>query len=213
MNGVQGCARTGARSDCRARRPSSAHKQRGLVLCLEELEDRTLPSINSFDFTGNALTLQGNAAYAATALNLTDGGANEAGSAFYSMPVNVNNFASDFSFQLTNPVAGGLTFTVQGNGPAALGGGGSGLGYQEIANSLAIKFDLGSSTGVLNSTALLEGGTTITTQAISFSPSGINLYSEDLFAVHVAYDGSTLTVRETVPPPPSAPPRPIPRWP
>ena len=50
-------------------------------------------------------------------LQLTNGGLNQAGSAFYATPVNIQSFTTDFTFQLSNPVADGITFTIQNVGP------------------------------------------------------------------------------------------------
>ena len=75
-------------------------------------------------------------------LQLTNGGYYQAGSAFYSTPVPISAFTTDFTFQLSNPVADGITFTIQGVGPTALGGDDQNLGYGGIKNSVAIKFDI-----------------------------------------------------------------------
>ncbi len=56
-------------------------------------------------------------------LQLTNGGLGEAGSAFYATPVNIQQFTTQFTFQLSNPSADGITFTIQNAGPTALGGG------------------------------------------------------------------------------------------
>ena len=53
-------------------------------------------------------------------LQLTNGGFYEAGSAFYTTPVPISAFTTDFTFQLSNPMADGITFTIQGVGPTAI---------------------------------------------------------------------------------------------
>ena len=57
----------------------------------------------------------------------------QAGSVFASTPVDVTRFHTRFTFEITpgylNRPADGLTFTIQGNGPTALGGTGGDLGY------------------------------------------------------------------------------------
>jgi len=98
-------------------------------------------------FAPGALTLNGGAVFNGTRLRLTDGNVNEARSAFFTAPVNVQQFTTSFDFQLTNPAADGFTFTIQGNGPTALGQVGGGLGYAGIPNSVAVKFDLYSNQG------------------------------------------------------------------
>ena len=49
--------------------------------------------------------------------------------------VNISQFTNDFAFQLVNPNADGITFTIQNAGLTALGGMGGSLGYAGIANS------------------------------------------------------------------------------
>ena len=82
-----------------------------------------------------------------TRLQLTNGGLSQAGSAFWATPVNIQAFTTDFIFQLSNPIADGITFTIQNNGPTALGQSGGGLGYAGIGKSIAIKFDLHNNAG------------------------------------------------------------------
>jgi len=148
-------------------------------------------------FTSSGLTLNGSASISGTRLRLTDGGTGEARSAFFSTPVNVQSFTNDFSFQLTKPNADGFTFTIQGNSPSALGGGGGGLGYRTIANSVAVGFQL-YSTVLGNIEVSLTGDWTngaspSATPGTSTTGSGVNLRSGDLMNVHMTYDGTTLT--------------------
>jgi hypothetical protein len=133
-------------------------------------------------------------------LQLTDGLANEAGSAFYYTPVSVQTFTTDFSFQLSNPSGEGIAFVIQNAsaGSAAIGSNGAGLGYAGIANSLAIKFDLVSDAGEgPDSTGLYTGGATPTVPAIDLSSTGINLHSDDQMSVHLTYNGTTLSMTIT----------------
>jgi len=128
-------------------------------------------------------------------LQLTNGGTSEAGSAFYATPVNIQQFTTNFTFQLSNPSADGMTFTIQNNGPGALGGYGGGLGYQGISNSLAIKFDLYSNKGEgPDSTGLYTGGASPTLPAINLTGTGIDLHSGDYINATLTYDGTNLTV-------------------
>ena len=62
-------------------------------------------------------------------LQLTNGGQYQSGTAFYAKPVDIRQFTTDFTFQLSNPAADGITFTIQKAGPTALGGKGAGLGF------------------------------------------------------------------------------------
>ncbi len=147
-------------------------------------------------FDGVGMTLNGGAALNGTRLRLTDGGVRENRTAFFTVPVNVQQFSTSFSFQLTNPNADGITFTIQGVGPKALGGGGDGsLGYTGIANSVAVKFDLYDDLGEgINSTGLYVNGVPPTIPAVNLSSTGINLHSGDIFNAQLSYNGAILTV-------------------
>jgi hypothetical protein len=123
----------------------------------------------------------------------------------------VSNFDTTFTFQMhggTLPSADGMAFVLQGNSPHALGGAGGGLGYGSdtpggpvgIPNSIAVKFDLFSNAGEgTDSTGLFTGGHSPTIglippdQSIDLTGSGIDLHSQDVFQVHLTYDGTTLT--------------------
>jgi len=135
-------------------------------------------------------------------LRLTDGGFNEASSAFFTTLVNVQSFTNDFSFQLTSPNGDGFTFTIQNSGLTALGPSGGGLGYGPglpggtpgIGKSVAVKFDLTSNDGEGNdSTGMYTNGASPTIPAIDMTSSGVNLHSGDVMNVHMTYDGMTLT--------------------
>ena len=126
---------------------------------------------------------------------MTDGNPNEARSAFFTTPVNVQQFSTGFDFQLTNPNADGFTFTIQGSGPTALGTVGGGLGYGGIPTSVAVKFDLYNNAGEgPDSTGLYTNGAVPTVPAINLSSTGINLHSGDIFNAQLTYNGATLTV-------------------
>ncbi len=146
-------------------------------------------------FAPGGLTLN-SASYNGTRLRLTDTThSGEQRSAFFTTPVNVQQFSTRFDFQLTNPVADGFTFTIQGGGPTAKGGGGENLGYGGIPESVAVKFDLFSNAGEgADSTGLYTDGATPTTPAIDLSSTGINLHSGDTFNAQLAYNGTVLTV-------------------
>ncbi len=87
------------------------------------------------------LTLNGSAV-AQCRLELTTGGLNQAGSVFWNAPINIQAFTTNFEFQLSNAQGNGFTFTIQNVGPTALGGSSAGLGYQDILNSVAVKFNI-----------------------------------------------------------------------
>ena len=162
------------------------------------------PGATGIDFTSGfassagLMILNGYTQLNDSRLQLTDGMAGEAGSAWYVYPVNIQNFTNDFTFQLSNPVANGITFTIQNNGTNALGGNGSALGYAPISNSVAIKFDFYTPVGNgKDSTGLYVNGATPTTPAIDLSATGINLNSDDDMSVHMVYNGTTLTMTIT----------------
>ena len=158
----------------------------------------------AFDFSSGfaqdqaALQFNGNAALSGTSIELTDGGTNEAGSAYYGTPVNIQTFTTDFNFQLTNANADGFTFTIQNGAPTALGASGGSLGYAGIGASVAVKFDLFNNRGEgPNSTGIYVDGASPNLPAIDLTSSGINLHSGDKMDAHIAYDGTTLTLTIT----------------
>ena len=153
---------------------------------------------NGFSGAQSSISFNNSAQLNDTRLQLTDGGKIEVGSAFYKTPVYVSNFMTDFTFQLSNPVADGFTFTIQGVGPTALGLLGGNLGYGGIAKSVAVKFDLYNNSGEgSNSTGLYTNGVSPTVPAINLSNSGIDLHSGDTMSAHITYNGSVLTMTIT----------------
>jgi hypothetical protein len=157
---------------------------------------------------GNAqgMTLNGSAAWSGTRLRLTNGGGSQAGSAFYNTPVNVQSFRTTFTFQLTQPNADGITFTIQNNQPTALGGTGGGLGFgpdpggdpSSIPNSVCVKFDLYSNNGEgVNSTGVFTNGVPPFTPAVDLTGTGIDLHSGNVFRVTMTYNGTQLAVSIT----------------
>ena len=140
-------------------------------------------------------------------LELTDGGSYEAGSAFWTTPVNIQSFTTNFTFQLTSAVADGFTFTIQNAGATALGNLGGGLGYGVnpnggttggITKSIAIKFDIYSNSGEgSDSTGIFTNGASPTNPAVSLTSSGIVLSSGDTISAQLIYNGTTLTLNLT----------------
>ncbi|HET6328456.1 MAG TPA: fibronectin type III domain-containing protein [Planctomycetaceae bacterium] len=167
------------------------------------------------DFSGgfagstNKLTYNGSVAINGNKLELTNGGALQAGSAFSSTAVHVSNFTTQFTFKTTagSNTADGFTFTIQGVGPTALGSRGGALGYSvatngtgtKIGQSVAVKFDLFDNSGEgANSTGLYTNGAVPTnTGSINLTPSGINLHNGNPILAQLTYDGTTLTVTLT----------------
>jgi hypothetical protein len=146
-------------------------------------------------FTPNGLTLNGAAAVSGGVLQLTGNQPSQASAAFYPTPVSTASFSTDFAFQLLDPLAEGITFTIQGDGPKAIGSNGGGLGYQGIGKSIALKFDLKDTDGEgVDSTGIYVDGAPPTVPATSLAASGIDLHSGDVFALHVSYDGTTESI-------------------
>jgi hypothetical protein len=141
-------------------------------------------------------------------LQLTNGGTNEAASAFFTTPMDIRNFTTDFSFQLSDATADGITFTIQNSsaGATALGPYGGGLGYGPdtpggtpgIGNSIAVKFDIYNNAGEGDdSTGLYTDGASPTTPFVDLTSSGINLDQGDTIDAHITYNGTTLTMTLT----------------
>ncbi len=167
----------------------------------------TAASVNfSAGFTASGMTFNGSTQLNGTRLRLTDGGASEASSAFFNTLQNVQLFTTSFSFQLTNPNADGMTFTIQNTGLTALSGNGGGLGYGSfspsngvvgIGNSVAVKFDLYNNAGEgTNSVGLYTNGASPTIPAVTLG-GGVNLHSGDVFNTQITYNGTTLTLTIT----------------
>jgi subtilisin family serine protease len=171
------------------------------------------------------LTANGSMIFAGTAAQLTSGAPgvfNQAGSFFTTSRVDITSFVTSFTFQLTagtNPVGNGITFTIQGTSPTALGPLGGGLGYgpdqpntgqRGIRNSVAVKFKtivnvVGQETG--NDTGLFTDGRSPTVPEagsgdvlMPLDAAVIDLHSQDPFQVLMTYDGATLhvTITDTV---------------
>ena len=154
--------------------------------------------VNGFSTSQSSMTFNGSTGLNDTRLQLTNGGLNQAGSAWFNTPVNITNFTNDFAFQLENADADGITFTIQNTGPTAIGGFGAGLGYAGIGKSVAIKFDLYNNNGEGDdSTGLYQNGAAPYTPFIDLSNSGIDLHNGDTFSVHMTYNGATLAMSIT----------------
>jgi hypothetical protein len=156
----------------------------------------------STGFTSSTnLALVGGPTLAAGALALTDGGHYEARAIWYSTPVNIQRFTTDFTFQITPAAANatdGMTFTIQNQGLTAHGGMGGSLGYQGVKPSVAVKFDTFNNSGEgVNSTGFYTNGAAPTVPATDLTPSGVNLHSGHVMHAHLTYDGTTLTLTLT----------------
>ncbi len=153
------------------------------------------PSVPNYPVGLDAKQLWMNgSALSGTSLLMINNQRNKASSAYFTTPVNVESFTSDFDFQLTDAAANGFTFVLQNQGLTATGLSGEGLGYVNIPNSVAIKFDFYNSAGQGNdTTGVFVNGALPTVPAINLAGSKLELNSGDEMHVHVAYDGTTLT--------------------
>jgi hypothetical protein len=151
-------------------------------------------------FSSTGLALNGVAQLSGTRLRLTNGGTKEAGSGFFTTPLNVRSFTTNFTFQLTNPHGDGIAFVIQNAGTTALGPLGGGLGYGGtggIRTSVAVKFDLYNNSGEgTNSTGMYIDGASPTVPATTLG-SNVSLHSGDVFNVQITYDGNALTMTIT----------------
>lgn len=160
-----------------------------------------------FSSSASVMTFNGSVGLDDTRLQLTSGAVNQKGSAWFNTPQNIQNFTNDFSFQLSNPSADGMTFAIQNNSLTALGpavGGGLGYGPSDpggavgIGKSIAIKFDLYDNDGEgNNSTGLYTNGASPTVPSTNLNGSAINLHSGDEMSVHMVYNGTTLSMTIT----------------
>lgn len=157
-------------------------------------------------FATQSLVLNGKAKLNGSRLRLTDGGRGEISSAWFASPLNIQSFAQEFTFQLTQADADGLTFAIQNVGPTATGPGGAGLGYGPqspggnggIRHSVAVKFDLFNNLGEgKDSTGLYVNGASPTIPATDMTSSGVSLHSGDIMDVWMTYDGTTLSMQIT----------------
>ena len=162
----------------------------------------TLNFSSGFAGSSNLLQYNGDAAIVSTSqAQLTNGTSNVAGTVWSQTVQNIQKFSTQFTFQLTNPVSDGITFTIQNNNPTIVGIGGGGLASAAINLSASIKFDLYSNEGEgPDSTGLYVNGAYPSIPATDLTASGVNLHSGDIMSVSLTYDGTTLseTITDTV---------------
>jgi hypothetical protein len=178
------------------------------------------PVINfpgGFASASNLITAVGHAKFSGSQIQLTDtnSAGSEAGAAWYSVPVSVGTFSTNFTLQFTNANANGVTFCIQNQppassdtsilsvsgGPDALGGAMNGLGYADppgtgvtgagLQSSVAVKFDVysGNTTGIYTNGALPSTPQTTIT--------GVTLNSGHPINVTLSYDGANLSMTLT----------------
>ena len=148
--------------------------------------------------SSSGLQFNGSTTLSGTRLRLTNGQSGESSSAFYTTPVNVQSFTTNFSFQMTDAQADGMTFVIQNGAATVLGTGGGGLGYEDIGNSVAVKFDIYNNAGEgTDSTGMYVNGAMPTVPAVDMTSSGVVLLSGDVMNVQLSYNGTTLTLSIT----------------
>ena len=112
--------------------------------------------------------------------------------------MNIQSFTQDFSFQMSDAYADGMTFVLQNAGTSAVGSGAGALGYAPIPTSVAVKFDLWNNQGEgTDSTGLYINGASPTVPAVDMTGSGVDLHGGHVFNVHMTYDGNTLAMTIT----------------
>jgi Chitobiase/beta-hexosaminidase C-terminal domain/Legume lectin domain len=173
-----------------------------------------LPS--GFSSAAGLVTLAGAAQSSGSSIRLTDTTATgrEASAAWYVAPVNVQNFTTTFTLMDTSIQSGttsgsGITFAIQNQsptssdtttnsevsgGPTVIGTNGvssSGLGYQGILNSAAVKFDLST-----NTTGLYTNGATPNSTGQT-KITGVSLSSGHPITVTLTYNGTALSLLMT----------------
>jgi hypothetical protein len=158
-------------------------------------------------FSGAGVALSGSAALNGSGIRLTNttGPGQEAGAAWFGVPVNVATFSTAFTLQFTNANANGMTFCIQNQsqgsayvansiisgGPGALGANQPGMGYGGLMSSVAIAFDLYTNP---NSVGLYTNGASPTGSQIG---TGLSFASGHPFAVSLVYNGTTLSMTMT----------------
>ncbi|MDD2760936.1 MAG: L-type lectin-domain containing protein [Methylomonas sp.] len=186
----------------------------GLNLMLAGSASATVDAIfNDFSDT-TVLTLNGSAKVVNTidgnVLRLTPAQSSQSGSAFSYQTVNASDFSSFFKFRITNPGgtifdcntqagADGLVFVIQSVSDS-IGGGGQGIGYAGIDNSVGVEFDswcnASNQDPSSNHLGIVSGGSVVhatdQSDVISITP---DFDDGNIWYAWVDYNGSTLEVR------------------
>jgi hypothetical protein len=164
-----------------------------------------VPTVVTFNGNGANWTLNQGAIITPTinnnVLTLTDGGTNEASSAFFDTPQNIGGFIASYTYQATgsNLLANGITFCVQNSpsGASAVGAGSEDLGYYGISNSVAFELNLYSGATGGTGIQLGVGGSTpdsANPAAPYSSTAPVNIASGDPIDVQLYYNQNVLKV-------------------
>jgi parallel beta-helix repeat protein len=158
------------------------------------LNTAPIDAVLGFAAAAGSLTLNGSATIEANQLRLADNFASTSASAFTSHRVDVTRFNTEFTFQLGR-YSEGLTFTIQGHAPTALG---SALGYVGLQESVSVTFYTGSTLQGYDTTGMfLDGADPRPVGSLNLAGYGIDLTSDDVFQADLSYDGQGLAVTIT----------------
>ena len=146
----------------------------------------------------SGLQLNGSTTLSGTRLRLTKEAEGRRAALSIPRPVNVQSFTTNFSFQMTDAQADGMTFVIQNGAATVVGTAGGGLGYEDIGDSVAVEFDTFNNAGEgMDSTGMYVNGATPTVPAVDMTSSGVVLLSGDVMNVLPSYNGTTLTLSIT----------------
>ncbi|WP_235033213.1 DUF4347 domain-containing protein [Rubripirellula obstinata] len=158
-------------------------------------DEIALPQYNNFASTAG-LDFNGSARKLGNRLEITPDSTSQAGSVFFESALTLGNdasFQSAFSFEFAGGTGGadGLTFAIQADpdGSSALGSSGGSLGYDGIANSVAIEFDTYRNGGYDpndNHVSIISGNTSNSLRTVS---TDIDLNSGNRLYAWVDYNG------------------------
>jgi hypothetical protein len=155
---------------------------------------------------GNPLTASDNV------LQLTDNVGNQRGSAYLTNTRNLEaagqgtdgsaGFSTSFQFTVpegTAAPADGFAFVIQRNSPVAMGGGGGGLNYAGMPNSLALKFDLWPTADAANPSGRNGTGLYANGTLDDFgTDTGLDFASGHQFRVDLSYNAATDALSQTI---------------
>jgi hypothetical protein len=131
-------------------------------------------------------------------LTLTDGNGNEDRSFFLNFLQYIGAFRASWTYQALTTGADGAAFCLQNDprGPAAIGGGGGGLGVSDIVPSAELEFNLFTGNGQAVGYAFQTNGLT-SANGNYLTPGSVNIVSGDPIGVSLFYNGQTLSLTLT----------------
>jgi hypothetical protein len=153
----------------------------------------------------------GQGAVSNNVITLTDGKDGEITSFFYTTPLWIHAFKASFTYQDVgstggaNATADGFTFCIQnsaaGTNVLQTGGGGSGLGYYQLTNSIALcaeLYDNGDDAPGIDIATNGEGSAGVLGSGFDYGPTApVSIISGDPISFSIYYDGSNYDVTMT----------------